>query len=347
MNHPTETLTITYTVPRPGRTDQPAKMYMHTDRELCRCALRFSAGDTYPFTPRDGRDVRLVFAQNEKNATSPACRYPEISLVFPPPPKKIAAEMTPAVRSFVESLLARIEELESRLNRTPQNSSLPPSSQHPHAKPAPPPKSRSPRKSGGQPGHPKHRRALIPTEQCNHVETLKPHRCRRCGEPLDGDDPEPLRHQVWELPEIKTDVTEYQRHRLICPCCGESTTAPLPEGVPAVPSVRIVQGRTRAWSAWVLPGKKPYEIAYYDSHGVKHGNSKCPLMRRNSGQHEVEMRVAAMSESYPGYLAARVAAAVYGQHARPRCRLLVAGPLRVMPKTGYDRLMSRCGSRTD
>ena len=50
-------------------------------------------------------------------------------------PEKLAAEMTPAVRAFVESLLARIDELESQVKKTPQNSSLPPSTQHPHAKP--------------------------------------------------------------------------------------------------------------------------------------------------------------------------------------------------------------------
>ena len=37
---------------------------------------------------------------------------------------------------------------------------------------------------------------------------------------------------MWELPEIKPVVTEYQRHRLVCACCGKSTCAELPEGVP-------------------------------------------------------------------------------------------------------------------
>ena len=37
---------------------------------------------------------------------------------------------------------------------------------------------------------------------------------------------------MWELPEIKPQVTEYQRHRLECPCCGETTCAELPPGVP-------------------------------------------------------------------------------------------------------------------
>ena len=87
-------------------------------------------------------------------------------------------------------------------------------------------------KLGGQPGHPKHERALIPPEQCQAVVPVKPEACRRCGEALAGSDPEPLRHQVWEIPEIKPLVTEYQLHRLTCPCCRESTCAQLPPGVP-------------------------------------------------------------------------------------------------------------------
>jgi hypothetical protein len=50
---------------------------------------------------------------------------------------------------------------------------------------------------------------------------------------LSGEDAAPLRHQVWELPEIKPQVVEYQRHRLACACCGETTCASLPPGVPA------------------------------------------------------------------------------------------------------------------
>ena len=34
------------------------------------------------------------------------------------------------------------------------------------------------------------------------------------------------------MPEIKPHVTEYQRHRLACPRCGETTCAELPPGVP-------------------------------------------------------------------------------------------------------------------
>ena len=146
-------------------------------------------------------------------------------------PPELDAEMTPAVRAFVLSLLERIAKLEARLGMNPQNSSLPPSTQHPHARPQAR-KRKSKRKRGGQPGHEKHERELIPVEQCDEVQTLKPTQCRRCGKKLSGLDPEPLRHQVWELPEIKPQVTEYQRHRLCCPACGATTCAELPAGVP-------------------------------------------------------------------------------------------------------------------
>jgi transposase len=131
----------------------------------------------------------------------------------------------------VAELEAEVAELKARLNKDSTNSSLPPSAIHPHAKPIIP-KPRSKRRRGGQPGHDKHERALIRIEECQAVVPCVPGECRRCGRALHGTDPEPLRHQVWELPEIQPHVTEYQRHRLIC-ACGVSTCGELPVGVPA------------------------------------------------------------------------------------------------------------------
>jgi transposase len=145
--------------------------------------------------------------------------------------EELIARQPPESQAIIRLLLAKIAELEARLNKSPQNSSLPPSSQHPHAKP-PANKPKSKRKPGAQPGHPKHERALVPSEQCDEVHALKPRQCRRCGTKLSGADVEPLRHQVWELPEIRPIVTEYQRHRLTCPCCGVVTCGKLPPGVP-------------------------------------------------------------------------------------------------------------------
>ncbi|HEY7616806.1 MAG TPA: IS66 family transposase [Terriglobales bacterium] len=152
---------------------------------------------------------------------------PELWNQIPPAAQAIFLEMA----ETIARLERRVADLEARLNKTPRNSSRPPSSEHPHAKPAPK-KPKNGNKPGGQPGHAKYERALIPVEQCTRVVPLHPSTCRRCGEPLAGSDPEPLRHQVWEIPEIKPLVTEYQLHRLTCPGCSISTCGQLPPGVP-------------------------------------------------------------------------------------------------------------------
>jgi transposase len=112
------------------------------------------------------------------------------------------------------------------------NSSLPPSSDRFHSKRRPPPITGQPRKKrGGQPGHLRHERPLVPPEQVRQTISCKPTTCRHCGEPLTGNDPAPIRHQVAEIPVVVPDVVEYQLHRLICPCCHTSTCGTLPAEV--------------------------------------------------------------------------------------------------------------------
>lgn len=138
------------------------------------------------------------------------------------------AEVAALVRSFEQ----RIADLEERLGRNSTNSSRPPSSDPPSVKrkpPAPP----SGKRRGGQPGHHHHPRALVPPERLRHIVECRPPHCRWCGHDLHGDDPEPLRHQVAEVPPIEPTVDEYRLHRLKCPRCGTSTCATLPPGVPA------------------------------------------------------------------------------------------------------------------
>lgn len=160
----------------------------------------------------------------------------------PPLSPEVLASLPPAVIALIEwqarqiqVLAARVAELEAKLEaavgKNPTNSSKPPSSTHPHGKPISP-KPKSKRSRGGQRGHDKHERALIPAEQCQEVVPCLPSECRRCGKTLQGTDPEPLRHQVWELPDIQPIVTEYQQHRLVC-SCGCSTCGALPLGVPS------------------------------------------------------------------------------------------------------------------
>jgi transposase len=146
-------------------------------------------------------------------------------------PEELIARQSPEAQAIIRLLLAKIAELEASINKTPQNSSLPPSSQHPHAKPLAKGR-KSKNKRGAQPGHRKHERPLLPSEKCDETHPLKPAECRGCGARLKGSDPAPWRHQVWEMPEIRPQVIEYQRHRLGCQRCGTVTCAELPDGVP-------------------------------------------------------------------------------------------------------------------
>ena len=131
----------------------------------------------------------------------------------------------------VETLTGRVQELEARLKQNSSNSSRPPSSDPPGAAPLRP-KTPSGKKRGGQPGHEGHQRTLLPPERVTATHQRKPERCRRCGGPLHGDDPAPLRHQVIEIPRVLATAVEYCLHALTCPRCHITTRAELPAGVP-------------------------------------------------------------------------------------------------------------------
>ena len=66
----------------------------------------------------------------------------------------------------------------------------------------------------------------------DQIIDVRPEQCGQCGTLLLGEDPEPERHQVTELPRITPIVTEYRRHRLSCVACGASTQAPWPATMP-------------------------------------------------------------------------------------------------------------------
>src|SRR6266849_2349607 len=138
-----------------------------------------------------------------------------------------------ALEARVAALVAMVQALQEQLNQTSGNSSRPPSSDPPYYEH--PPRPRSKRRRGGQPGHPGSTRLLIPVEEVDAVVVLQPEQCRHCHAPLSGDAPKPWRHQVSEMPPIKPVVTAYQGPQLVCAGCGEVTRAPWPEGVPSGP----------------------------------------------------------------------------------------------------------------
>src|SRR4051795_3423733 len=157
---------------------------------------------------------------------------PDQPPLAPPIWDTLSAEAQAAVSELVDSFERRVAALQEQGRRNSTNSSRPPSSDPPSVKrrpPSPP----SGKKRGGQPGHARHARPLAPPEAVRQVIECKPPQCRWCGDALAGDDPEPLRHQVAEVPPVRPVVHEYRLHRLTCPRCRTATRAKLPAGVPA------------------------------------------------------------------------------------------------------------------
>jgi Family of unknown function (DUF6444) len=117
-------------------------------------------------------------------------------------PRAAQAAVLALVRQHEQRLQAlqqQVDQLKQRLKQNSTNSSRPPSSDPPHVKRRPP-KPSSGRRRGGQPGHARQQRPLVPPEQVKQTIPLRPSECRRCGQALDGEDPQPRRHQVpWAL----------------------------------------------------------------------------------------------------------------------------------------------------
>ena len=132
---------------------------------------------------------------------------------------------------MIAELRAEIAALKAQLAQNSSNSSRPPSSDPPGA-PTRPNREPSGRARGGQPGHKGHKRTLLEGDRVRRTQDVKPTRCRRCQGALVGEDPNPHRHQVLEIPKVVAFADEYRLHALFCPRCRITTRAPLPAGVP-------------------------------------------------------------------------------------------------------------------
>jgi transposase len=202
----------------------------------------------------------------------------------PPLPQTLWDTLSPeaqaAVTAVVQSLEQRIAELEERVNKNSTNSSKPPSSDPPSVKRRPPTPA-SGKKRGGQPGHRHQPRALVPPERLRQVIECKPAKCRWCGDELHGDDPEPIRHQVAEVPPVQPVVDEYRLHRLTCPRCRISTSAALPPGVPAGAFGPRLRAILSVLAGGYRLGKRPIRQLTFDLLGLTISTGMiCRLERR-------------------------------------------------------------------
>jgi transposase len=176
-----------------------------------------------------------------------------------------------ALKARVAALEAMVRQLREPLEQTSRTSSRPPSSDPPQALAKRPRREPSGRRPGGQPGHEGHARVLVPIDQVNVVIPVKPARCRRCQQPLQGEDAQPRRHQVTEIPPVKPVVTEYQWHQVVCPACGEATRAELPPGIPTGAFGPRVQAITALCTGAYHLSKRTTQSALEDLFGVSLG----------------------------------------------------------------------------
>jgi len=112
---------------------------------------------------------------------------------------------------------------------------------------------------------------LAPVEEVDVVVPIKPERCHHCQHLLQGEEPQPQRHQVTEIPPMKPVVTEYQLHRLVCPACGEETRAEVPAGVPTGGFGPRVQAITALCTGAYHLSKRTTQRALEDLFGVQMG----------------------------------------------------------------------------
>ena len=127
-------------------------------------------------------------------------------------------------------ICAEIDELKEKLNTNSKNSSMPPSKDLKKSMDKSNGKRRGnkkKRKQGGQPGHPKHKRELVPESEVDHVEKLPPKKQCEC-QGLIIPSGNYLRQQQFELPPITPVVTEYQRQEGSCCNCGKRHFGKLP-----------------------------------------------------------------------------------------------------------------------
>lgn len=150
---------------------------------------------------------------------------------------------------MIQELLKRVAALEAelaRLRKNSSNSSKPPSSDIVK----PPGPSRPPGKHppGGQSGHPRHERTLVPQERVDRVVPCRLTSCPKCHGRVQPTQKPARTFQQVRLVEKPFVVTEYRGEAYWCPNCQELHYGPLP---PGVEEAGFFDARVTALTAWL------------------------------------------------------------------------------------------------
>jgi transposase len=125
-----------------------------------------------------------------------------------------------------QKLNARIAELESKKNKNSKNSSKPPSTDN-HKKTSNS-RQKTGRSTGGQKGH--EGKTLLKVENPDNIVDIKAEacECRCCLSNIEG---KIQTRQIFELPKITINVTEFRTHEVVCPKCNKVHKTEFPETI--------------------------------------------------------------------------------------------------------------------
>src|SRR5919108_2239862 len=136
------------------------------------------------------------------------------------------------LQARVEALLAEVTQLREQLAAAKKNSSTsskPPSSDI--VKPPPADESSSPRRVGGQLGHPKHERAPFPPEQVTHFEEHLLQVCPGCGGGLRRNGQLARVVQQVDIAQPPLTIEQHTSPEYWCVRCQRAYQAPLPSAI--------------------------------------------------------------------------------------------------------------------
>jgi transposase len=131
----------------------------------------------------------------------------------------------------LHAAVARLEEQLAAARKDSSTSSKPPSSDIVKPPPPSPPPGQDKRKRGGQPGHPKHERALFPPEQVSHFFEHPLQGCPCCGGQLRRNGELALLVQQVDVEPAKLTVQQHTCPEYWCVHCARSYKAVLPEHI--------------------------------------------------------------------------------------------------------------------
>lgn len=128
------------------------------------------------------------------------------------------------LKEAAHKLADRLRTAEEKLRTNSQNSAKPPSSDQKKNTPDRPKKSRPPREGCT--------RTDVSPDKIDRHEHCRCDHCPHCGSDSIFESARPVILQQVDLPETKSIVTQFERHRYQCNGCNRHLLAPLPSGVP-------------------------------------------------------------------------------------------------------------------